>query len=96
MIVPGLDHIALLYGHVDRPFLFGVKGIYADTTGDIFAGRFCNLFQRTLDTVKNIVDDARSKENGNGIAGAGNSLARTESGGLLKNLNGGQCPFSGR
>ena len=69
---------------MDGPFLLGVERVYADTTGDIFAGRFCNLFQWTLDTVKNIVDDTRSEKNRDGIAGAGNSLARTETGGLLK------------
>ena len=88
-----LDDIALLYGHMDGPFLLGVERVYADTTGDIFAGRFCNLFQWTLDTVKNIVDDTRSEKNRDGIAGAGNSLARTETGGLLKNLNGGHALF---
>ena len=39
------------------------------------------------------MDDTRSEKNRDGIAGAGNSLARTETGGLLKNLNGGHALF---
>lgn len=76
MIVPRMNDVTFLYGHMNRPFFLCVERVYTDTTGNIFAGGLCNLFQWTLDTVKNVVDDTRSEKNGDGIAGAGDSLSR--------------------
>ena len=64
----GADDVALFYCNVGFPFLLSIQGIYADTAGNIFSGGFCDFAQRTLDTVKDVVDDARSQKNGNGVA----------------------------
>ena len=58
------------YSDMDIPEFGSIQRIYADTTGDVFSGIFCNLRKRTLNTIKNIVQDARSKGNGNGISGS--------------------------
>ena len=88
-----MNDVTFLYGHMNRPFLLCVERVYTDTTGNILAGGLCNLFQWTLDTVKNVVDDTRSEKNGDGIAGAGDSLSRTESCSLLKNLDSSHALF---
>ena len=69
------------------PFFLCIQRIYTDTSGNIFSGGFCNFLQRTLDTVKNIVDDSRSKKNRDGVACSCNGFTGTEPCGLLKNLD---------
>ena len=75
------------------PFLFCVKGIDADTSGNIFAGGFGNLFQRTLDTVKDVVDDSRSKKYGDGISGTCNDISWFQTCSFLENLYSGHAFF---
>ena len=70
------DYVAFFYCDMCVPFLLSIQRIYTDTTGNILTGGFCNLLQWTLDTVKNVVDDTRSKKNGDGITCAGNCFAR--------------------
>ena len=87
------DYVSFFYCDMCMPFFLSVKGIYTDTTGNIFAGGFCNLLQRTLDTVEDIVDDTRSEKNGDGITGTGNCFARAKSCGFFEYLNGGHAFF---
>ena len=86
-------NVSFFYSNVCVPFFFCIKRIYADTTGNIFSGSFCNFFQRTLDTIKNIVDDTRSEKYGNSIAGTDNGFARTKSCCFFEYLNGGHAFF---
>ena len=86
-------HISNLNGYVYIPFLGSVKGINADTTGNIFTGGLGNLLQRTLDTIENIVDDSRSKKNGNGIACSYYCISWLQSCCLLENLYSGHALF---
>ena len=83
------DDIAFFYCNVCFPFFFGVKRVNADTTGNIFSRGLCNLCQRSLDTIKNIVDDSRTKENGNGVSCSDHGFSGFQSGSFLKNLYGG-------
>ena len=44
------------------PFLLQIKGIHADTAGDVLAGLCRDLTQRPLNTIKDIVQDARAED----------------------------------
>ena len=82
------DDVTFLYGNVGFPFFFCVKRVNADTTGNIFSRGLGNLCQRSLDTIKNIVDDSRTKENGNSVSCSDNSFSGFQSCSFLKNLYG--------
>ena len=82
------DDIAFFYSNVCFPFFLCVKRVNADTTGNIFSRGLGNLCQRSLDTIKNIVDDSRTKENGNGVSCSDNSFSGFQSRSFLKNLYG--------
>ena len=66
-------------GQMRRPFLCAVQVVHTDTAGNKRAAGLCDLFQRTLDSVKNIVQDSRCKGNGNRASCCGHFLARTKS-----------------
>ena len=89
----GAHHISLFYSEMYLPFFFCVKGVHVHAAGNIFSGGFGDLFQRTLDTVENIVDDTRSQENGDRVACSRHSFSGTQPCGLLENLNGGHAFF---
>ena len=74
-------------------FFCGVKRVNADTTGNIFSRGLGNFCQRSLDTIKNIVDDSRSQENGNGVSCSDYGFSGFQSGSFLKNLYGGHVFF---
>ena len=82
------DDVTFLYGNVGFPFFFCVKRVNADTTGNIFSRGLGNLCQRSLDTIKNIVDDSRTKENGNSVSCSDNSFSGFQPCSFLKNLYG--------
>ena len=79
--------VACFDGHVDVPKFFGIQGIYLDTAVDIGAAGFCDLTQRPLDTVKNIIQDTRRQSNGNRISGCLHGLTRTKPCSLLEYLD---------
>ena len=80
------DHVSFFYCDVCFPFFLSVKGINTDTAGNIFSGGLCNFCKRPLDTIKNIVDDSRPKENGNCVSCSGNGFSGFQSCSFLKNL----------
>ena len=87
------DDIAFFYSNVCFPFFLCVKRVNADTTGNIFSRGLGNFCQRSLDTVKNIVDDSRSQENGNCVSCSDYGFSGFQSGSFLKNLYGGHVFF---
>ena len=89
----GTDYVTLFYCDVCVPFFFCIKGIDTDTSGNIFAGGFCNLFQRALDTVKDVVDDSGSQKYGDGISGTCNCISWFQSCSFLENLHSGHAFF---
>ena len=89
----GTHNIPLLNCNMSVPFFLCIQRIYTDTSGNIFSGGFCNFLQRTLDSVKNVVDDSRSQKNRDGVACSCNGFPRTKPCGFLKNLDGGHSLF---
>ena len=86
-------HISNFNSYMNIPFLSSIKGINTYTTGNIFSGGFCDLLQRTLDTVENVMNDSRSQKNGNSIACSHYCIAWLQSCCLLENLYGSHALF---
>ena len=81
------DGLSGLYGHMHVPFFLCVQGIDADPPGDIIAGLPCDLRQRTLDTVEDIIQDSRTQNYRECVSGGFDDSARFQSGRFLKDLN---------
>ncbi len=85
----GSQMIADRSDDVCMPFFCAVQGIHADTAGNERPAGICDLFQGTLDPVKNIVQDAWGQGHGHGASGRNDLVAGTKSGSFLIYLNGG-------
>ena len=84
-----MDVLSLLDDDMGIPFFMDIKRFHIDTAGNVLAGFFGNFLQRSLDTVKNIMNDTRSEHNGNGVTCGGNCFARFQSCCFFIYLNGG-------
>ena len=74
--------------HVHIPEFFCIQRVYLHTSGYIFAGLFGDYREGSLNTVKNIVQDSRSKGNRDRVPRSGDSLSGLQAAGLLKDLDG--------
>ena len=77
------------------PFFLSVQGIHADTAGNKCPGRVCDPFQRTFDTVENIIQNTGGQRYRNGAAAGCNFFSGTKPGCLLIHLNCGQIFVEG-
>ena len=84
-----MEIISLLYSDVCFPFLCTVQRIDTDTACDkCAAGGFCDIFQWTFDTIKNVVQDTGCKCYGYRTSAGNNFFARAKPRCFLINLNG--------
>ena len=77
------------------PFFLPVQRIHADTAGNKRSGRFRDPFQRTLDTVENIIQNAGGQCYRNRVAAGCDFFSGTQSGCLLVYLNCGHILVEG-
>ena len=77
---------ALCNGHVHVPEFFCVQRRYLHTSGNVFSGLLCNDGKRSLDTVKNIVQNTGTQSDGNSVTAGGYRFPRFQSTGFLENL----------
>ena len=82
--------VANLSSSVEVPFFLVVQRGYLDTAGDVAACDFANLGQRTLDTVEDTGQYARSQLDRHRCAGGFHIVAGTDACGFFIYLNG--CP----
>ena len=86
-----LKRIALCHCHMCIPQLFHIQRIYTDTSCNKCAITcLCNFFQRTFNSVENIIDNSRCEYNRYCISGTLHNLSRLQTGSLLIDLN--CCP----
>ena len=74
--------------HVHIPELFCIQRVYLHTSGYILAGLSGDHREGSLNTVKNIVQDSRSKGNRNRVPTSGDRLSGLQAAGLFKDLDG--------
>ena len=85
--VASVEILPLFYGDMCLPLFLFIKKIYTDTAGDKCAGGLCDTFQRTLDAVKDIIEDARSESYRDSVAAGYNFLTWVKPRRLFVNLD---------
>ena len=101
-LLHGADDVAaadLVAGlcHRDKvPQLIGVQGGHFHAAGQVGAGLFHDLLQRTLDAVVDILDQTGAKLHAQGSAGGFHRGAGSQAGGLLIDLDGGPAAGHGQ
>ena len=88
---PSLECVTFCNRHVCIPQFIKIQRIYTDTSCNKCAITCLrNLFQRTFNSVENIIDNSRCEDNRYCISGTLHNLSRLQTGSLLIDLN--RCP----
>ena len=90
-----MEILSFFHGDVGLPSLLPVQRIHTDTPGDKRPRAVCDPFQRTLDTIKNVVDDTRSQRHRYRAAAGHHFFSGAQARGLLIDLHCGQIFVKG-
>ena len=94
--IPAVEILAFLNCEMGLPFFLPVQGVHADAPCDKrAAGGFRDPLQGTLDAVEDIIEDARSEGDGNGISACHDFFPGAQAGRLLIHLDRGHILVQG-